>query len=99
MLTANNKKFIALFLLYFCVSAASFFGELSSSEEEDEKDVNIMDSGEEETSRGAYVSQMGDNSVDRATSESQDVIADSDTGICILTGINLNFVSQLNKIK
>lgn len=37
------------------MDVASFFGELSSSEEEeeDDKDINIMDSGEDDTSRGA----------------------------------------------
>ncbi|GFN81522.1 transcription initiation factor tfiid subunit [Plakobranchus ocellatus] len=36
------------------LDVASFFGELSSSEEEeeDEKDINIMDSGEDDASRG-----------------------------------------------
>ena len=55
-------------MLSNCLSPASYFGELSSSEEEEEdKDINIMDSGEDEVSRlGESTMQAG---------ESQDVMA------------------------
>lgn len=51
----------------------AIFGELSSSDEDDEKDVNIMDSGEDEMSRSSYMPrQTSYASLDTANSESQD---------------------------
>lgn len=60
--------------------SASFFGELSSSD--DEKDLNIMDSGEDDASRGPFMQQIGEASMDRPASESQDMGGDADTGNC-----------------
>ncbi|XP_046339954.1 transcription initiation factor TFIID subunit 7-like [Haliotis rufescens] len=57
---------------------ASYFGEVSSSEDDEDRDINIMDSGEEETSHGPSTPRVGFTSIDRMTSESMDV-GDSDT--------------------
>nr|KAG5686542.1 hypothetical protein BaRGS_001543 [Batillaria attramentaria] len=59
------------------MDVASFFGELSSSEDEEDKDVNIMDS--DDASRDPYTPRMGDTSMERAASESQGMEADADT--------------------
>lgn len=58
----------------------AIFGELSSSEEEDDKDVNIMDSGEDEMSHSSFMPrQMSFASIDTAASESQDMVNDAES--------------------
>ncbi|XP_041359040.1 transcription initiation factor TFIID subunit 7-like [Gigantopelta aegis] len=62
------------------MDVASYFGEVSSSEDEDDKDINIMDSGDEDASRDPSTPRMVyPNSIERAASESQDMMADTDT--------------------
>ncbi|XP_050417128.1 transcription initiation factor TFIID subunit 7 [Patella vulgata] len=60
------------------MDVASYFGEVSSSEDED-KDINIMDSGEDEASRGPSTPRISFGSLDRTASESLDV-PETDTG-------------------
>ncbi|VDH96070.1 transcription initiation factor TFIID subunit 7 [Mytilus galloprovincialis] len=59
----------------------AIFGELSSSDEDDEKDVNIMDSGEDEMSRSSSFipRQTSYASLDMANSESQDAMNDTES--------------------
>ena len=64
---------ISVRLMYYFYYISAIFGELSSSDEDDEKDVNIMDSGEDEMSRSSYMPrQTSYASLDTANSESQD---------------------------
>ena len=66
-------------------SSASFFGELSSSEEEeeDEKDINIMDSGEDEASRGPTTPKGpgGGNAGERTGEGIEGGMTDTETGV------------------
>lgn len=76
---------------------ASFFGELSSSEEEDEdeKEVNIMDSGDDDLSRGPTTPRGRMTALDRVVSDSQDVgMTDNETGNFFL--VSCPFLSASN---
>lgn len=66
-------EFLKLYYLFFLEQV---FGELSSSDDED-KDVNIMDSGEEEAaimSRGAEAAQQLIDGLSQAVANDQDSV-------------------------
>lgn len=63
-------------ILYYLFFLEQVFGELSSSDDED-KDVNIMDSGEEEAaimSRGAEAAQQLIDGLSQAVGNDQDSV-------------------------
>lgn len=80
------------------LDVASFFGELSSSEDEEDKDINIMDSGEDDTSRGPLTPRIGDNS-SLAASESQGGDGEADTDTAELQEKLKELVQQLEEIR
>ncbi|XP_052077412.1 transcription initiation factor TFIID subunit 7-like [Mytilus californianus] len=78
----------------------AIFGELSSSDEDDEKDVNIMDSGEDEMSRSSSFipRQTSYASLDMANSESQDGM-NNDTESAELAGKLTELKRQVEEIR
>ena len=70
--------------LYYIVCTlilSAIFGDLSSSDEEEEKDINIMDSGEDDMSRLSFSQQhMSFDSMDSSHVEAQDVNTDAENG-------------------
>lgn len=64
-----------------CWYIAAIFGDLSSSDEEEEKDINIMDSGEDDMSRLSFSQQhMSFDSMDSSNVEGQYASTDADNG-------------------
>ncbi|XP_076467895.1 transcription initiation factor TFIID subunit 7-like [Babylonia areolata] len=68
-LNRNNDQSVSM-------DVASFFGEVSSSEEEEDKEVNIMDSGEDDMSRLGESSLQAPESQDAMGAEGGDDTAD-----------------------
>ena len=70
--------------LYYIVCTlilSAIFGDLSSSDEEEEKDINIMDSGEDDMSRLSFSQQhISFDSMDSSHVEAQDVNTDAENG-------------------
>lgn len=65
-----------------CWYIAAIFGDLSSSDEEEEKDINIMDSGEDDMSRLSFSQQhMSFDSMDSSNVEGQYASTDADNGL------------------
>lgn len=68
---------------YFCTA---IFGDLSSSDEEEEKDINIMDSGEDDISRLSFSQHhMSFDSMDSSNIEGQDVMTDAENGLSAMS--------------
>ncbi|XP_056010473.1 transcription initiation factor TFIID subunit 7-like isoform X2 [Ostrea edulis] len=69
----------------------AIFGDLSSSDEEEEKDINIMDSGEDDISRLSFSQHhMSFDSMDSSNIEGQDVMTDAE---------NAELQGKLNELK
>ncbi|XP_062611714.1 transcription initiation factor TFIID subunit 7-like isoform X2 [Saccostrea cucullata] len=69
----------------------AIFGDLSSSDEEEEKDINVMDSGEDDMSRLSFSQhQMSFDGMDSSNAEAQDVMTDAE---------NAELQGKLNELK
>lgn len=76
----NTCLYYIVWTLWTLILSA-IFGDLSSSDEEEEKDINIMDSGEDDMSRLSFSQQhMSFDSMDSSHVEAQDVNTDAENG-------------------